>query len=109
MAIVMKSFHFFVIPSQNHNNLVGVWRCFVYNHNIQQESTIEKLFKNMDKNGDGVVTKEVGSDILSTHAHTKSLQQNKTNHCNKTEQISVELLVDAHCTSWANSMKKIIF
>lgn len=25
----------------------------------QQESTIEKLFKNMDKNGDGVVTKEV--------------------------------------------------
>ena len=43
----------------------------------------------MDKNGDGVVTKEVGSDILSTHAHTKSLQQNKT------EQISVELLVDA--------------
>ena len=68
---------------------MGVWRCFVYNHNIQQESTIEKLFKNMDKNGDGVVTKEVGSDILSTHAHTKSLQQNKT------EQISVELLVDA--------------
>ena len=25
-----------------------------------EESTIEKLFKNMDKNGDGVVTKEVG-------------------------------------------------
>ena len=24
-----------------------------------QESIIEKLFKNMDKNGDGVVTKEV--------------------------------------------------
>ena len=24
-----------------------------------EESTIEKLFKNMDKNGDGVVTKEV--------------------------------------------------
>ena len=95
MAIVMKSFHFFVIPSLNHNNLRGSLRCFVYNHNIQQESTIEKLFKNMDKNGDGVVTKEVGSDILSTHAHTKSLQQNKTNHCNKTEQISVELLVDA--------------
>ena len=46
----------------------------------------------MDKNGDGVVTKEVGSDILSTHAHTKSLQQNKTNHCNKKKQISVELL-----------------
>ena len=96
MAIVMKSFHFFCDPFPKPQQFTcGSLRCFVYNHNIQQESTIEKLFKNMDKNGDGVVTKEVGSDILSTHAHTKSLQQNKTNHCNKTEQISVELLVDA--------------
>lgn len=28
-----------------------------------EESTIEKLFKNMDKNGDGVVTKEVGEQF----------------------------------------------
>ena len=28
---------------------------------IGEESNIEKLFKNMDKNGDGVVTKEVGA------------------------------------------------
>ena len=34
-----------------------------YTYNVKrckcQESIIEKLFKNMDKNGDGVVTKEV--------------------------------------------------
>ena len=28
---------------------------------IGEESQIEKLFKNMDKDGDGVVTKEVGT------------------------------------------------
>ena len=27
---------------------------------IGEESTIEKLFKNMDKDGDGLVTKQVG-------------------------------------------------
>ena len=26
-----------------------------------EETTLEKLFKNMDKNGDGVVTKQVGT------------------------------------------------
>ena len=31
----------------------------IYSFYIFQESIIEKLFKNMDKNGDGVVTKEV--------------------------------------------------
>ena len=31
-----------------------------------EESTIEKLFKNMDKNGDGLVTKQVGQIILVT-------------------------------------------
>ena len=30
-----------------------------------EESTIEKLFKNMDKNGDGVVTKQVGKILGS--------------------------------------------
>ena len=36
---------------------------YKYKYNLKiydyQESIIEKLFKNMDKNGDGVVTKEV--------------------------------------------------
>ena len=31
---------------------------------IGEESQIEKLFKNMDKDGDGVVTKEVGTGLL---------------------------------------------
>ena len=30
-----------------------------------EESTIEKLFKNMDKNGDGVVTKQVSGILLN--------------------------------------------
>ena len=29
-----------------------------------EESTIEKLFKNMDKNGDGFVTKQVDRDCI---------------------------------------------
>ena len=29
-----------------------------------EETTLEKLFKNMDKNGDGVVTKQVGIIII---------------------------------------------
>ena len=29
-----------------------------------EESTIEKLFKNMDKNGDGFVTKQVARDSI---------------------------------------------
>ena len=33
--------------------------CEKYKYKYYQESIIEKLFKNMDKNGDGVVTKEV--------------------------------------------------
>ena len=31
-----------------------------------EESTIEKLFKNMDKNGDGFVTKQVDRDSIFT-------------------------------------------
>ena len=31
----------------------------VFQEFMGEESTIEKLFKSMDKNGDGVVTKEV--------------------------------------------------
>ena len=30
-----------------------------------EETTLEKLFKNMDKNGDGVVTKQVGLSIIN--------------------------------------------
>ena len=37
-----------------------------------EESTIEKLFKSMDKNGDGVVTKEV-ENIKSIYIKLKSL------------------------------------
>ena len=33
-----------------------------------EESTIEKLFKNMDKNGDGFVTKQVAKDSISIFA-----------------------------------------
>ena len=36
-----------------------------------EESTIEKLFKNMDKNGDGVVTKEVHILALNALGSTK--------------------------------------
>ena len=39
-----------------------------------EESTIEKLFKNMDKNGDGVVTKEVSSLLIESmrkHENTR--------------------------------------
>ena len=31
-----------------------------------EESPIEKLFKNMDKNGDGLVTKQVNTKVLET-------------------------------------------
>ena len=31
-----------------------------------EESTIEKLFKNMDRNGDGFVTKQVDRDSIFT-------------------------------------------
>ena len=33
---------------------------------IGEESQIEKLFKNMDKDGDGVVTKEVGHLVIDS-------------------------------------------
>ena len=32
-----------------------------------EESTIEKLFKNMDKNGDGLVTKQVHTKVLKQY------------------------------------------
>ena len=31
-----------------------------------EETTLEKLFKNMDKNGDGVVSKQVNGSIVKT-------------------------------------------
>jgi len=44
----------------------------VFQEFMGEESTIEKLFKSMDKNGDGVVTKEV-ENIKSIYIKLKSL------------------------------------
>ena len=42
-----------------------------------EETTLEKLFKNMDKNNDGVVTKQVRVKLSSISLRLKSFKDNK--------------------------------
>ena len=45
-----------------------------------EETPLEKVFKNMDKDGDGTVSKEVVSHILSLHQSSYSLPSSSGIH-----------------------------
>ena len=57
-----------------------------------EESPIEKLFKNMDKNGDGLVTKQVNTKVLETiskrgHNRTKPNANVKYRQTSKSKRV----------------------